>query len=102
MNRSVIDTLRGVLAVALLLLVLRASDTQAQATPSALFPDAARPVAPSPAGSDWTGVYIGAYAGVSSSESAWSATQPNAPTRVGSLTSFRPYNVFDGSGSQFA
>jgi high affinity Mn2+ porin len=100
MNRSVIDTLRGVLVVGLLL-VLRASDTQAQATPSASVPEAAHPVAPSPAGSDWTGVYIGSHAGVSSSSSAWSATQPNAPTRVGSLTSFRPYNVFDGSGSQF-
>jgi high affinity Mn2+ porin len=96
MNRSVIDTLRGVLVTGLLL-VARGQDIRAQTPSSTTSQDAA----PSPLGSDWTGVYVGAHAGMSSSGSTWSATQPNAPTLAGALTSFHLYNVFDGSGSQF-
>jgi high affinity Mn2+ porin len=100
MNRSVIDAVRGVLVIALLL-VLRVSDAQAQAAPSPSLPDAAHPAGPPAPGSDWAGVYVGAHAGASTSGSAWTATQPNAPAVGGSVTDFRPYDVFDGSGSQF-
>jgi high affinity Mn2+ porin len=96
MNRSVIDALRGVLVIGLLV-VARVQGIRAQAPPSTASPDSAT----SPPGSDWTGVYVGAHTGVSTSGSAWTVTQPSAPTVVGSLTSFHPYSVFDGSGSQF-
>src|ERR1700730_14911082 len=99
MNRSAIDTLRGVLVVALL--VLRGQDIRAQALPSASLPDAAHSAAPSPPGSDWTGVYVGAPVGVSRSRSTWWETEPGAPSLSGSLSLVRPYNIFDGSGSQF-
>ncbi len=53
-------------------------------------------------GSGWTGVYLGAHAGVSSGYSAWSATQPGgAPGLSGSLNFFRPFDAFDESGSHF-
>src|SRR5258708_10979548 len=53
--------------------------------------------------SGWTGFYVGAHAGVSGGHSAWSATQPGgAPNLSGSLNFFRPFDVFDESGSHFA
>jgi high affinity Mn2+ porin len=60
-------------------------------------------VSPTRSGSDWTGFYVGAHAGVSGGHSAWSATQPGgAPDLSGSLNFFQPYNVFNGHGSHFA
>jgi high affinity Mn2+ porin len=77
MTSSAFDTLRGMLIVGLLL-AARGQDVRAQ-SPAA---NASRDAAPSPAASSWTGVYAGAHTGVP-------------------LTSFHPYDVFDGSGSQF-
>lgn len=64
-------------------------------------PDSAPTKAPATSHADWTGFYVGAHAGVSSGSSAWSATQPGVPNLAGSLSFFRPYNGFTGSGSQF-
>jgi high affinity Mn2+ porin len=59
--------------------------------------------APAASGADWTGFYVGAHAGVTTGHSAWSATQPGgAPNLSGSLNFFRPFDVFDESGSHFA
>ena len=59
-------------------------------------------MSPTRSGSDWTGFYIGGHAGVSSGSSAWSATQSGGgPTLSGSLNFFRPFDVFDESGSHF-
>jgi high affinity Mn2+ porin len=59
------------------------ADTPPAAPPDAVS-DAVPATAPSAQGPDWTGFYIGAHTGVSTG-----------------VNVFRPYNVFDGSGSQF-
>jgi len=54
------------------------------------------------ASSDWTGLYIGAHAGLSGGHSAVTATQPNgAPDLAGSLDFFQPYDINNGHGSHF-
>jgi len=59
--------------------------------------------APAKSDSDWTGFYVGGQAGVSSGHSAWSATQPGGASNIsGSLNFFRPFDMFDESGSHFA
>jgi high affinity Mn2+ porin len=65
--------------------------------------DAEAPAKPIPvAGSDWTGFYVGAHAGMSSAHSGWTATQPGGPDLSGSLNFFNPYDVWNGHGSHFA
>lgn len=55
-----------------------------------------------PLGDAWSGFYVGAGFGVAGGRSLWSATQPGGtPDLAGSLGMFRPYDAFDGSGSQF-
>ena len=80
----------------------RAADTSAvlpSKAPVKALP--ARPAAEP--GFDWTGFYVGGHAGVAGGRSAWSATQPGgAPNLAGSLDFFRPFDVFDESGSHFA
>jgi high affinity Mn2+ porin len=100
MNRSMIDTLRDLLVIALMPVIL-GQTLWAQDLPSTSSPDSASAKAPSASGSDWTGFYIGAHGGVLGGSSAWSATQPGAPTLWRPLNLFRAYDVFDGSGSQF-
>jgi high affinity Mn2+ porin len=52
---------------------------------------------------DWSGFYVGSHAGVSSGNSAWSATQPGgAPNLAGSLNLFSPFDLFTEAGSHFA
>jgi high affinity Mn2+ porin len=100
MTCSVIDTLRGLLVIAMML-GIPAQTLWAQGTATESSSDSAAARAPATSGSDWTGLYIGAHTGVSSGHSAWSETLPGAPNISGSLDVFRPFNVFDGSGSQF-
>ena len=101
MNRSSTETVRGLLLIALMLLVPgQTLDAQDSPSPSSLDPAPA----PTPATSlsDWTGFYIGAHAGISGGSSAWSMTQAGgAPNLSGALNVFHIYSVFDGSGSQF-
>jgi high affinity Mn2+ porin len=100
MNRSSTDALRSLLLIGLMLAIrcqiLLAQDGR---TPSSL--DSAPAAAAATSGSDWTGFYIGAHAGISSGSSAWSVTQPGGPNLSGALNVFHIYSVFDGSGSQF-
>src|SRR5262249_21108614 len=63
---------------------------------------APRDVPAETARSDWTGLYVGAHAGLSTGHSAWSATQSGGPNLSGSLNFFTPYDVFNGHGSHFA
>jgi high affinity Mn2+ porin len=58
--------------------------------------------APAKADSDWTGLYVGAHAGIADGYSGWTATQPGgAPNISGSLDLFRAYDGFTGAGSHF-
>src|SRR5262245_48401533 len=52
--------------------------------------------------SGWTGLYVGAHAGISTGRSVWSATQPGGADLSGALNFFTPYDVFNGHGSHFA
>jgi high affinity Mn2+ porin len=101
MNRSSTDTVRGLLLIALMLLVHgQTLDAQDSPSPSSLDPAPAHAPATSLPG--WTGFYIGAHAGISGGSSAWSMTQAGgAPNLSGALNVFHIYSVFDGSGSQF-
>jgi high affinity Mn2+ porin len=71
--------------VAATALVLAAGDNVRAAD----MPVKALPESPLPASYDWTGFYIGIHFGVAAGNSAWTATQPEAP------------NVYNGAGSQF-
>jgi high affinity Mn2+ porin len=93
-------TIHGALVIALMLNV-RSQALLAQGAPSTSSPDPALAKAPATVGSRWAGFYLGGYAGVSSGGSAWSMTQPGAPSLSGRFNIFRPFNVFNGSGSQF-
>ena len=53
------------------------------------------------AGSDWTGFYVGAHAGMSGARSGWTTPQPGGPDLSGSLNFFNPYNLWNGNGSHF-
>ena len=54
-------------------------------------------------GGNWTGFYVGGHVGYATGTSHWSATGNGpAPSPVnGSLDLTRPFDAFDGSGSQF-
>jgi high affinity Mn2+ porin len=100
-NRSRARSLHGTLVIALIL-VVRGEAIRAQASPSGSSGASVPAQAPSTSGSDWAGWYLGARAGVSSGDSAWLATLPGGAANLsGVLHVFRPYNVFDESGSQF-
>ena len=58
---------------------------------------------PASSGSEWIGSYLGVHAGVAGGYSAWTATQPGGALSLsGSLDFFRPFDMFDESGSHFA
>ena len=100
MNPFGTRTLRGALVA--LILINRTQAIRAQAAASASSPDSPPTKAPATSGSDWTGPYVGAHAGVSGGDVVWSATQPGGAQNLsGSLDVFRPYHIFDESGSQF-
>jgi high affinity Mn2+ porin len=51
---------------------------------------------------DWTGIYVGAHAGLAAGHSTWSATQPGgAPNLTGALDLFSPFDLFTENGSHF-
>jgi high affinity Mn2+ porin len=98
--RFIADTCRGLLVTALML-AIHEQALGAQNATSTSSSDSALAKAPSTLASDWTGFYVGAHAGVSSSSSAWSMMRPDDPNLSGSFNAFHLYNVFDGSGSHF-
>jgi high affinity Mn2+ porin len=49
----------------------------------------------------WTGFYIGAHVGLAGARSSWQATQPGGAPLPGSFDFFKPYDLFDGTGTHF-
>jgi high affinity Mn2+ porin len=88
-------------SLALLALALGASARAADVLP----PLNAQAPAPAPTNGsvfDWTGIYVGAHAGLATGHSTWSATQPGgAPNLTGTLDLFSPFDLFTENGSHF-
>jgi len=88
--------MRGLCLAAILGIAL--AGNAGAADPSAVLPTKAPPPA-APAAYDWSGFYLGAYAGYALGGSNWSATQAGGPDVAGSLSFSNGYNFSGGTGS---